>query len=89
MDRILAIPVFLLAAFATIIGLRNVRLAWSMRRWPVTFGEVRSSSVLLVRRITSGSRQAILSRESALPVAAFVTVVGLYFSIAIARWLVR
>ena len=34
-------------------------------------------------------RQSILRRGNALPMAAFITVLGLYFCVAIARWFFR
>lgn len=145
MERMVAIAVFLLCATAAIVGAQNLLRAWSMRRWPMAQGEVRSSSVLQVssgtdrmfrpeilyafsvggteytgvrrtlfpiqfgspdyaakvvaqypvgQRVSvyydpSNPRQSILIRGSALPMAAIVTVLGLYMCGALARWFFR
>lgn len=46
MDRMMAVVVSLLGAIATLAGVRLTLLAWSMRRWAATQGEVRSSDAL-------------------------------------------
>ena len=144
----MAIGMFLLGAVTAIIGVRRMLFAWSMRHWPATQGEVRSSEVLKVQPLDAresemyrpeiryaftvdgkeytgvrralltmrysgpkpaadvvarypvgGSvtvyydpvnpRESILIRETALPWAVFITALGLFFSGACARWLLR
>ena len=54
MERMVVIAVFLLCATAAIVGVQKILLAWSMRRWLMAQGEVRSSSVL---QVSSGTKR--------------------------------